>query len=481
MRRALIGAAVLLVAAVSTAAMVRAEAATPTLNALAAAKGKYFGSATDNGELSDTAYTAILGGGEFGQTTPGNSMKWDATEPNRNSFSYTRGDAIVTFAQQHNMKVRGHTLVWHSQLPGWVGSLPTTEVQAAMENHITQVATHYRGKVFAWDVVNEPFNDDGTFRTSPFYNAMGSAYIADALRTARAADPDAKLYINDYNTDGLGAKSDAMFNLVKSLQSQGVPIDGVGFQGHLAIQYGFPSQMQQNLQRFADLGLDVAITELDVRMVLPRDATKDATQATYYNNVVKACAAVTRCVGITIWDYTDKYSWVPNTFSGQGAALPWDENLQKKPTAYNAIVTGLGGVVDSPSPSVSPSASRSASASASPSASPSASRSASASASASSSPPPAGGCTATYKIVNQWDTGFQGEVNVTAPAGRTSWTVTWSFANGQTITQLWGGTYTQSGASVTVKNETWNGTPPATFGFLANWSGTNAIPTARCS
>src|SRR5262249_50722847 len=151
---------------------------------------------------------------------------------------------------------------------------------------------------------------DGTFRASPFYNAMGSAYIADALRTARAADPDAKLYINDYNTDGLGAKSDAMYSLVKSLQAQGVPIDGVGFQGHLAIQYGFPSQMQQTLQRFADLGVDVAITELDVRMVLPQDATKDATQATYYNNVVKACVAVTRCVGITIWDYTDKYSWV---------------------------------------------------------------------------------------------------------------------------------------------------------------------------
>ncbi|GAA2395641.1 endo-1,4-beta-xylanase [Dactylosporangium salmoneum] len=458
MRRALLAGAAAVLAAVSATAvaMVHAEAATQTLQSLAAAKGKYFGSATDNPELSDTAYTAILGGGEFGQTTPGNSMKWDATEPTRGSFSFTRGDAVVDFAAAHNMKVRGHTLVWHSQLPGWVSSLPTGDVQAAMENHITQVATHYRGKVFAWDVVNEPFNDDGTLRTSPFSTAMGVGYIADALRTARAADPDAKLYINDYNTDGLGAKSDAMYNLVKSLQAQGVPIDGVGFQGHLAIQYGFPSQMQQNLQRFADLGVDVAITELDVRMVLPRDATKDATQATYYSNVVKACVAVTRCVGVTIWDYTDKYSWVPNTFSGQGAALPWDENLAKKPTAYNAIVSALGGVVPSPSGSTSPPP-------------------------ASSSPPPSGGCTAVYQVVNQWNTGFQGEVSVTAPAGKTGWKVTLTFANGQTVTQLWNGSYAQSGSTVTVTNVSWNATPPATFGFLANWSGTNAAPAVTCA
>ncbi|WP_432988469.1 endo-1,4-beta-xylanase [Dactylosporangium sp. CA-233914] len=468
MRRTLFAGAAALLAAAGTFTFVltRAEAATQTLQSLAAANGRYFGSATDNPELTDTAYTAILGGGEFGQTTPGNSMKWDTTEPTRNAFSFTKGDAVVTFAQAHNMKVRGHTLLWHNQLPGWVSQLPATEVQAAMENHITAVATHFRGKVFAWDVVNEPFNDDGTFRsTSPFYAAMGTDYIAAAFRTARAADPDAKLYINDYNTDGLGAKADAMYNLVKTLKSQGVPIDGVGFQAHLAIQYGFPSQMQQNLQRFADLGVDVAITELDVRMVLPRDSTKDATQATYYSNVVKACVAVTRCVGITIWDYTDKYSWVPSTFSGQGAALPWDENLQQKPTAYNAIVTALGGTVSSPSPSVS-------------SASPSPSRSVSPSPSASSSPPPAGSCTATYKIVGSWPGGFQGEVNVT---GKTGWTVTWTFANGQTISQLWGGTVTQSGASVTVKPASWNATPPATFGFLASWNGTNAIPAVSCS
>ncbi|MFD6422951.1 endo-1,4-beta-xylanase [Streptomyces sp. NPDC060198] len=312
-----------------------------TLHELAEAQGKYFGSATDNSELSDAAYTATLGS-EFGQITPGNSMKWDTTEPVQGQFNFTKGDVITAFAAQHDQTVRGHTLVWHSQLPNWVGALPSAQVEAAMTRHITEEATHYRGAVTAWDVVNEPFNEDGTFRTSPFYTAMGTDYIATALRAAHAADPDAKLYLNDYNIEGLGAKSDAMYALVSELLDEGVPLDGVGMQAHLAVQYGFPYQMQANMKRFADLGLDVAVTELDVRMQLPSDTTKSATQSAYYRQVVEACLAVERCVGITVWDYTDKYSWVPSTFPGQGAANLYDENLLPKP-AHAAVRTALGG------------------------------------------------------------------------------------------------------------------------------------------
>ncbi|MFR9787202.1 endo-1,4-beta-xylanase [Streptomyces sp. MB22_4] len=318
-----------------------AQAQGSTLNQLAQAHGRYVGSATDNSELNDSAYTAVLGS-EFGSITPGNSMKWDTTEPSQGQFNFSGGDAIVQFAQAHNQQVRGHNLVWHSQLPSWVSSLPSSQVQAAMENHITKEAGHYKGEVYAWDVVNEPFNDDGTYRTDAFYNAMGKDYIADALRTAHAADPGAKLYINDYNIDGTGAKADAMYQLASDLKKQGVPLDGIGFQGHLAVQYSFPSNMRQNLQRFADLGLDVAFTELDVRMEMPSDSTKLAAQADYYRQVTEACLAVTRCVGITVWDFDDKYSWVPSTFSGQGAADLYDENLQTKP-AYTAVQTALGG------------------------------------------------------------------------------------------------------------------------------------------
>ncbi|MER6926365.1 endo-1,4-beta-xylanase, partial [Streptomyces spiralis] len=327
-------------------------AGTGTLDQLAEAQGRYFGSATDNSELSDTSYTAVLGS-EFGVITPGNSMKWDTTEPQQGQFNFSGGDKIVDFVQAHNQRVRGHTLVWHNQLPGWVSSLPSGQLQAAMENHITKEVSHYKGEIYAWDVVNEPFNDDGTFRSSPFYNAMGQAYIADALRTAHAADPAAKLYINDYNTDGTGAKADAMYRLASDLKSQGVPLDGIGFQGHLAIQYGFPTNMRQNLQRFADLGLDVAITELDVRMQLPSDATKLATQADYYRQVTQACLGVSRCVGITVWDFDDKYSWVPGTFQGEGAACLYDENLQPKP-AYAAVRDALAPAVSDTTPPTAP-------------------------------------------------------------------------------------------------------------------------------
>jgi endo-1,4-beta-xylanase len=345
-RRARRRAAALVLAAVTAAGLgavplvMHAGAATATtLDQLAKAKGKlYFGSATDNSELSDSAYSALLGS-EFGAITPGNTMKWDTTEPAQGQFAFTKGDAITAFAKSHNQLVRGHTLVWYSQLPGWVSALPKSQVQAAMENHITQEVKHYKGGIYAWDVVNEAFNDDGSYRPNPFYNAMGSGYIADALRTAHAADPAAKLYINDYSVEGTGAKSDALYNLVKSLVSQGVPVDGVGMQAHL-ITGQVPATLQQNMQRFADLGVDVALTELDIRLTLPRTAAKDAQQATDYRSVVSACVAVSRCVGVTVWDYTDKYSWIPSVFSGQGAALPYDANLARKP-AYDGIVTAL--------------------------------------------------------------------------------------------------------------------------------------------
>ncbi|GAB3989646.1 endo-1,4-beta-xylanase [Actinoallomurus acanthiterrae] len=430
-----------------TALAVRPASAASTLNQLAQAQGRYFGSATDNPELSDTPYTEILGSSEFGAITPGNSMKWDATEPSQGQFSFAGGDAVVNFAKAHNQIVRGHTLLWHNQLPGWLtsGNWTAAQLTSILQNHIANVAGHYKGQVYSWDVVNEPFNDDGTYRSDLWYDTLGTGYIATALKAARAADPNAKLYINDYNIDGAGAKSDAMYNLVKSLKAQGVPIDGVGFQGHLAIQYGFPTDMPGNLQRFADLGLDVAITELDVRMVLPADATKVATQAQYYTEVVKACLTVPRCVGITIWDYTDKYSWIPGVFSGQGSALPWDDNLNKKPDVYGAIYNALGG-------------------------------------SGGGGGGGSTGCKVAYSA-NDWGTGFTATVTITNGSSAISgWTLKYSYAGNQTLSQGWNGTWSQSGKDVTVTNASWNGTLAAgastSVGANFSYTGTNTAPTA---
>jgi endo-1,4-beta-xylanase len=269
-------------------------------------------------------------------------MKWYATEPEQGVFDWTNGDEIVNLARANHQKVRGHTLVWHSQLPDWITSREWTagELRPVLKKHIQTEVRHYRGKVFAWDVVNEAFNEDGTYRDTVFYRTLGPGYIADALRWARQADPKVKLYLNDYNIEGTGAKSDAYYNLAKELKAQGVPLDGIGLQTHLALQYGYPTTLEDNLRRFSKLGLDTALTEVDIRMILPATEEKLAQQAQWYADLTDACLAVRRCVGITIWDYTDKYSWIPAFFEGQGAALPWDEQLQPKP-AYYAIRAAL--------------------------------------------------------------------------------------------------------------------------------------------
>jgi endo-1,4-beta-xylanase len=296
---------------------------------------RYVGSAVSASYLGEQDFKSVLTR-EFDNVTPENEMKWGVVEPVRGQPDWSGADAIVKYARQHRKTVRGHTLVWHSQLPAWVADLPADELRSALRQHILVEVGRYRGKVRAWDVVNEAFNEDGTRRDTVFQQKLGDGYIADAVRWAHQADPSAKLYVNDYNIEGLNPKSDATYELVRSLRRQGVPIDGVGVQAHLAIQYGFPPGYRENLKRFTALGLDVAITEADVRMVLPADDAKLATQAGYFKQLWDGCHAVRRCVEFTTWGFTDRHSWVPGTFPGQGAACLFDENLRPKP-AYRAI------------------------------------------------------------------------------------------------------------------------------------------------
>ncbi|KAJ5715558.1 Glycoside hydrolase superfamily [Penicillium malachiteum] len=327
------------------------------LDTAAVALGKaYFGTATDNPELTDTAYeTQLNNTQDFGQITPGNSQKWDATEPSQNTFTFTNGDVIADLAEANGQKLRCHNLVWYEQLPSWVssGTWTNATLLAAMKNHITNVVTHYKGQCYAWDVVNEGLADDGTYRDNIFYQYIGEAYIPIAFATAAAADPDVKLYYNDYNIESAGSKATAAQNIVKLVKSYGAKIDGVGLQSHFIVG-STPSQSAQASQMaaFTALGVEVAITELDIRMTLPSTDALLAQQKTDYASTVAACAQTSGCVGITIWDWTDKYSWVPNTFSGQGAACPWDANLVKKP-AYTGILTALGGTATSTSTATS--------------------------------------------------------------------------------------------------------------------------------
>ena len=340
-----------LVAIVASSVMTPAAAAGPDGDAGAKLRGLrhlavrhdlLVGSAVDMGALaSDPRYGEVLRR-EFSTVTAENVMKWDSVEPERGVSDFTAADELIEVARRNKQVVHGHVLVWHNQLPGWLtgGSFEAWELETILRDHIFAVAGHFRGRVRSWDVVNEPFNEDGTLRDTIWSQALGPDYIEQALRWAHEADPNAKLYLNDHNLESLGPKSDAMYALVLDLLDRGVPIHGVGFQGHLGIQYGFPGGLTENLQRFADLGLEVAFTEVDVRMPLPVDEAKLATQADYYDRTIRSCLAVEACVFYTVWGFTDAHSWVPGFFQGQGAATPLDEEYRPKP-AYFALRDAL--------------------------------------------------------------------------------------------------------------------------------------------
>ncbi|MEU1188028.1 non-reducing end alpha-L-arabinofuranosidase family hydrolase [Streptomyces sp. NPDC005859] len=300
-----------------------------TLGAQAAQSGRYFGTAVAAGRLGDRTYTGILDR-EFNMVTPENEMKWDATEPSRGSFNFGPGDQIVNRATSHGQRMRGHTLVWHSQLPGWVGSIrDANTLRSVMNNHINTVANHYRGKIYAWDVVNEAFADGGSgqLRSSVFRDVLGTGFVEEAFRTARTADPGAKLCYNDYSIDDWNAaKTQGVYRMVRDFKARGVPIDCVGLQAHFGAG-GPPGTFQTTLSSFAALGVDVQITELDIAQASP----------TAYANTVRACMNVARCTGITVWGIRDSDSWRSNE-----NPLLFDRNGNKK-SAYNAALTTLGG------------------------------------------------------------------------------------------------------------------------------------------
>jgi endo-1,4-beta-xylanase len=300
------------------------------------AKRIYIGTAISPDHFSDNQYQQVAGQ-EFNCVTPENQMKWDAIEGNRGQKNWGPAEKVVQFAQQHGMKVRGHTLIWHSQLPGWVSGLEhnKTELDSVMKTHITEEMQHFKGKIYAWDVINEAFEENGQLRNSVWSRDFGSSFFGEAFNVARAADPGAKLYYNDYNIERINAKSNGVYNLVKQLKASQVSIDGVGFQSHFTVG-SVPGDLQQNLQRFADLGLDVAITELDIRMHMPPTAALLEQQAKDYAHVFSACEAVSRCVGVTVWGFTDKYSWIPSASPGFGASNLFDEQYKPKP-AVNAV------------------------------------------------------------------------------------------------------------------------------------------------
>ena len=329
-------------AALSGGAQGTAPAAKPTLRELATARGLLFGGAVNATwfDPNEAGYAEIVKN-QFNAVVAENAMKWASLEGSQGNFLFNLSDALVGQAQKNGQIVRGHTLIWHDSVPPWVLKITgKAEMRAAMKDHIFGVMQHFSGKVPLWDVVNEAVTDTSEhgLRSSPFLNVGGPDYIEQAFRWAHEADPSAKLYYNDYGAEGINGKSDAIYNLVKGLLAKGVPINGVGFQSHLDTSFSVKdSHMQENLQRFRDLGLDVQLTEVDVQFQGDQNAEQQLQkQAQVYGDLMQVCLAV-KCSAFIMWGVSDFDSW-----RAAGTPLIFDDQYNKKP-AYNAVYKALGG------------------------------------------------------------------------------------------------------------------------------------------
>jgi endo-1,4-beta-xylanase len=333
-------------------------AAEPSLRDRAMRLEMLVGAAVDPSRFSEPAYAATLAR-EFNMVEPENAMKWRATEPARGQFVFGPGDQVVAFAEAHQMQVRGHNLLWYEHNPAWLeqGHWTPPELREAMRNHILQVAGHYSGKVFAWDVVNEAFDQHGELRHSIWYDqpgiglaGQGTAYIEQAFHWAHEADPKALLFYNDYAAEGINPKSDAIYAMLKDFRLRGVPLDGVGLQMHLSLAGNTVSglraslsTLEANIDRLGRLGLKVQITEMDVGLPVgaggqASDAAALEQQAEIYGLVAELCARRAVCTAFQTWGSTDRYSWIPGfTHGKQGAALLFDAAYRPKP-AYDAVL-----------------------------------------------------------------------------------------------------------------------------------------------
>ena len=293
--------------------------------------------------LSNPLHNAIVAK-EFSMITPANSMKMNNIQPTQDVFDFTDTDALVAWAQANGLEFRGHPLVWHTQAPAWLtdGTFDRDQMIAIMYAHIDGLMGRYKGKFPYWDVVNEAIDQVSgawTLRKTVWSDRIGADFIDLAFTHAHAADPNAKLLYNDYNIEQKGnAKADKVFEVIKDLKARGIPIDGVGFQGHYYVEpngtttSGVPNMqaIRDNMARYAEIGVDVQVTECDFRIGKPNDATKTELQNKFYADFLQACIDAPNCSHFTVWGLSDLDSWVPSTFPEYDYAHLFDNKLVAK-------------------------------------------------------------------------------------------------------------------------------------------------------
>jgi len=320
------------------------------------------GAAVGTSGLQNNAYYLGTMLTEYNSMTSDYEMKFNIVEPEQGVFNYAPGDYLVSFAAQHHIRMHGHNLIWHdpAALPAWVLSFQGDSL--AWENlfmtHIEGEATHYKGEVASWDVVNEAIRDDnGQLRNqdstpgdgtgSIWRQHLGPDYIARAFQYAHAADPNALLFYNDYGQEWGGLKLDSIVALVTGLKKRGIPISGVGMQMHISILTD-TAGISAGLKALAATGLLVHVSELDIS-VNPNNnpniayATYLPQQAAMYQFVAESYRAnvpPAQRYGITTWEFSDADSWIPAAFGRKDWPLPFDSLYHKKP-AYFGLQKGV--------------------------------------------------------------------------------------------------------------------------------------------
>lgn len=336
----------------------------------------YIGTAVSASQILEKDPKAVrLITSQFNSITAENIMKSQTMQPEEGKFDFMMSDRFVEFGEAHDMKIIGHTLIWHSQLPAWFckdenGDLVSAEVlKDRMENHISTIVGRYKGRVHGWDVVNEAFLDDGSFRKSEFYQILGEDYLRLAFEYAAAADPDAELYYNDYSMAQPG-KRQGVVNWAKNLLEQGVKIDEIGMQGHLNMNYPSLEEFEKSIVAFSDLGLQVMITEMDLAVLpmpdqsvgaeisvtaeyqeqwnpytqgLPSEVESKQNQrfVDFFELFIKHHAVIDR---VTMWGVNDSQSW-KNNWPVKGRTdypLLFDRDFQPKPAVSQIIEIALG-------------------------------------------------------------------------------------------------------------------------------------------
>ncbi|HEV7185292.1 MAG: endo-1,4-beta-xylanase [Actinomycetales bacterium] len=306
---------------------------TTTLRQEAAHQGIIIGSGAINPDYLDEPQFSQVLADQFNSLSPENELKWQFNEPQQGVFDFSRLDKLVNFAQQHNMKMKGHGLISGCCNPPWLEQITDpAKLKAAMTTHFDALMRRYAGKIDRWDVMTEPFSIEGGtgLEHNFFYNVLGPNYIADAFRIAHAANPHAKLFINESLVESYPAKQQELYDLVSSLVAQHVPISGVGLEMHETLVGPDPGVITNIVNSYKALGLDVAITELDVHTYDP------VSQAQIYGDIVSE-ALKAGVKDINTWGFTDEhaYTWLPGA-----KPLMFDENFNPKP-AYFAVHDAL--------------------------------------------------------------------------------------------------------------------------------------------